>query len=67
MYALFKKPGLKFIQEGFNAFYLRGDVFASSKIKELPVNSVLDSVSAGFYTDETMTPLLDRVKKFTQR
>jgi hypothetical protein len=54
-------------REGFNAFYLRHDVFATSKIKELPLEVVLNSVSGSFYKDEVMIPLMKRAKELTQR
>jgi hypothetical protein len=54
-------------RDGFNAFYLRRDVLASSNIKELSLEVVLNSVSGSFYNDETMTPLLHRVKELAQR
>lgn len=70
MTALATKKGYVLVAtngEGFNAFYLRRDVLASSGVKVLPVESVLDAVSAGFYKDEIMIPLLSRARKFTQR
>jgi hypothetical protein len=54
-------------REGFNAFYLRRDVLASSHVKELSLESVLSDVKGSFYNEETMTPLLDRLQQFSQR
>ena len=48
---------------GFNAFYLRNDLFENSSIKPLKLESVLEntSINKDFYSAEIMKTLLERI------